>query len=129
MSVKTQLNIVVGLCLDGSQSVASKFFNTRIMQVGNLQSFQRELALVLAASQFLGRISFSLYMVHEPLIFWINSIYYGMYNRPIFDHVRYGKHTFTPVFVSLCDFNMDKKRVTDHACTCPGCQCGPFPST
>ena len=41
MSVKTQLNIVVGLCLDGSQSVASKFFNTRIMQVGNLQSFQR----------------------------------------------------------------------------------------
>ena len=114
MSVKTQLNIVVGLCFDGSQSVASKFFNTRIMQVGNLQSFQRgeyfydiackieinrmklwfsTLALVLAAFQFLGRISFSLYMVHEPLIFWINSIYYGMYNRPIFDHARYEQRT------------------------------------
>ena len=37
MAVKTQLNIVVGLCLDGSQSIASKFFNTRVMQVGGFE--------------------------------------------------------------------------------------------
>ena len=48
----------LGLCLDGGQSFTSKLFKTRIMQ-------------------FLGRISMSLYLVHEPLIFWIKCLLYG----------------------------------------------------
>ena len=48
----TQLMIIVGLCLDNGKSFSSRFFNTTLMQ-------------------FLGRISMSLYLFHEPLIFWI----------------------------------------------------------
>ena len=44
--------IIVGLCLDNGKSFSSRFFNTKLMQ-------------------FLGRISMSLYLFHEPLIFWI----------------------------------------------------------
>lgn len=55
----TQLMIIVGLCLDGEKSLFSRFFRTQPMQ-------------------FLGRISMALYLVHEPLIFWINFVYFGM---------------------------------------------------
>ena len=48
----TQLMIIVGLCLDNGKSISSQFFNTKLMQ-------------------FLGRISMSLYLFHEPLIYWI----------------------------------------------------------
>ena len=33
--------------------------------------------------QFLGRISMSLYLVHEPLIFYINLCVYGPYTGPV----------------------------------------------
>ena len=48
----TQLMIIVGLCLDNGKSFSSQFFNTKLMQ-------------------FLGRISMSLYLFHEPFIYWI----------------------------------------------------------
>ena len=50
--------MIVGLCLDGGRSLFSKFYKTRIMQ-------------------FLGRISMSLYLVHEPIIYYINWVYFG----------------------------------------------------
>ena len=56
--VQIQLMMIVGLCLDGGQSLFSKFYKTRIMQ-------------------FLGRISMSLYLVHEPIIYYINWFLYG----------------------------------------------------
>ena len=33
--------------------------------------------------QFLGRISMSLYLVHEPVIFYINLCVYGPYLGPV----------------------------------------------
>jgi len=56
--VQIQLMMIVGLCLDGGRSLFSKFYKTRIMQ-------------------FLGRISMSLYLVHEPIIYYINWVYFG----------------------------------------------------
>ena len=56
--VQIQLMMIVGLCLDGGRSLFSKFYKTRIMQ-------------------FLGRISMSLYLVHEPIIYYINWFLYG----------------------------------------------------
>ena len=56
----TQLMVIVGLCLDGGRSVATKFFNTKTMQ-------------------FFGRISMSLYLVHEPIIFYIRFLFYGVW--------------------------------------------------
>ena len=50
-----QLMILVGLCLDSGKSSTSKFFKTKIMQ-------------------FLGRISMSLYLIHDPLIYWLKMI-------------------------------------------------------
>ena len=54
----TQLMIIVGLCMDGGRSLTARFFSTRLMQ-------------------FLGRISMAYYLVHYPMIFWINLCYYG----------------------------------------------------
>ena len=48
----------LGLCLDGGKSLTCRFFKTRAMQ-------------------FLGRISMSLYLIHEPLIYWIKLIVHG----------------------------------------------------
>lgn len=59
-----QLMITVGLCLDGGRSFTSRFFSTRLMQ-------------------FLGRISMSLYLVHEPVIFYIDLCVYGPFLGPI----------------------------------------------
>ena len=53
-----QLMIIVGLCLDQCKSWVCQFFKTRLMQ-------------------FLGRISMSLYLIHEPLVFWLKLIIYG----------------------------------------------------
>ena len=55
--------IIVGLCLDNGESLTSKFFNTKIMQ-------------------FCGRISMSLYLIHEPLIFYIRLIYWEIVGNP-----------------------------------------------
>jgi len=54
-----QLMIVVGLCLDSGKSWTGKFFKTRVMQ-------------------FLGRISMSLYLIHELMIYWLKFIIYGV---------------------------------------------------
>ena len=62
LMVQIQLMMIVGLCLDGGKSLFSKFYKTRIMQ-------------------FLGRISMSLYLVHEPIIYYINWCYYGSVNK------------------------------------------------
>ena len=51
----TQLMIIVGLCLDNGKSLSSKFYKTKVMQ-------------------FLGRISMSLYLLHEPLIYYIRYV-------------------------------------------------------
>ena len=53
-----QLMIIVGLCLDSGKSSTSRFFKTKIMQ-------------------FLGRISMSLYLIHDPLIYWLKMIIFG----------------------------------------------------
>ena len=53
-----QIMIIVGLCLDEGGSVISKVFNSKVMQ-------------------FLGRISMSLYLIHEPIIFYIRLFFYG----------------------------------------------------
>ena len=53
-----QLMIIVGLCLDSGKSWTGQFFKTRIMQ-------------------FFGRISMSLYLIHEPLINWLKLIIHG----------------------------------------------------
>lgn len=53
-----QLMIIVGLCLDGTKSLTGRFFNTKVMQ-------------------FLGRISMSLYLVHIPLMKWIEFLIHG----------------------------------------------------
>ena len=60
-SVYLQLMIIVGLCFDGGQSLVSKFFRTKTMK-------------------FLGRISMALYLIHEPLIYWIKFIINGQQN-------------------------------------------------
>ena len=57
----TQLMIIIGLCLDGGRSMVTKFFNTKTMQ-------------------FFGRISMSLYLVHEPIIFYIRFFFYGVWH-------------------------------------------------
>ena len=67
--VQVQLMMIVGLCLDGGRSWTGKFYNTKIMQ-------------------FLGRISMSLYLVHEPIIYYINLVDYG---GPIVDQWKDGK--------------------------------------
>ena len=53
-----QLMIIVGLCLDAGKSLTCRFFKTKFMQ-------------------FLGRISMSLYLIHEPLIYWLKFIIFG----------------------------------------------------
>ena len=53
-----QLMIIVGLCLDSGKSWTGRFFKTRIMQ-------------------FLGRISMSLYLIQELMIYWLKFIIYG----------------------------------------------------
>ena len=58
-----QLMIIVGLCLDGGKSHTSRFLKTRVMQ-------------------FLGRISMALYLIHEPILFWINFCTYGKVDWP-----------------------------------------------
>ena len=45
----SQLTIIIGLCMDSGKSVTSKFLRKRVLQ-------------------FLGRISFSLYLLHWPFI-------------------------------------------------------------
>ena len=57
-AVYLQLMIIVGLCFDSGKSWTSQFFKTRVMQ-------------------FLGRISMSLYLTHEPLIYWLKLAIYG----------------------------------------------------
>ena len=57
----TQLMVIIGLCLDGGRSIATKIFNTKTMQ-------------------FFGRISMSLYLVHEPIIFYIRFFFYGVWH-------------------------------------------------
>ena len=44
--------------MDAGKSLTCRFFKTRAMQ-------------------FLGRISMSLYLIHEPLIYWIKLIVHG----------------------------------------------------
>ena len=51
----TQLMIIVGLCLDNGKSLFSRFYKTKVLQ-------------------FLGRISMSLYLLHEPLIYYIRQV-------------------------------------------------------
>ena len=53
-----QLMIIVGLCLDAGKSITCRFFKTKLMQ-------------------FLGRISMALYLIHEPLIYWLKLIIFG----------------------------------------------------
>ena len=48
-SVPVQLTIVIGLCMDAGESKTSRFLRTSVMQ-------------------FLGRVSFSLYLLHIPTI-------------------------------------------------------------
>ena len=55
--------IIVGLCLDGGKSHTSRFLKTRVMQ-------------------FLGRISMALYLIHEPILYWINFCTYGKVDWP-----------------------------------------------
>ena len=59
--VHTQLMIILGLCWDKKESLTSKIFCSKAMQ-------------------FFGRISMSLYLVHEPLIFYIQLCFYGNLN-------------------------------------------------
>ena len=59
--VYTQLMIIIGLCLDDGKSFTSKFFKTKIMH-------------------FLGRISMALYLIHEPLIYYIRVCFHGIWN-------------------------------------------------
>lgn len=56
--VNLQLMIIVGLCCDQGQSKFSQFFKTKVMQ-------------------FFGKVSMSLYLVHEPIIFWIAFLING----------------------------------------------------
>ena len=53
-----QMMIIVCLCLDEGRSVMSKLFNSKVMQ-------------------FLGRISMSLYLIHDPIIFYFQFIFNG----------------------------------------------------
>ena len=59
--VYVQLMVIVGLCMDNGKSMITKFFNTKLMQ-------------------FLGRISMALYLIHEPIIFYIRLCFYGVWN-------------------------------------------------
>ena len=59
--VHTQLMIILGLRWDNRESLTSKIFCSKVMQ-------------------FFGRISMSLYLVHEPLIFYIQLCFYGNLN-------------------------------------------------
>ena len=59
--VYVQLMVIVGLCMDNGKSMITKFFNTKLMQ-------------------FLGRISMALYLIHEPVIFYIRLCFYGVWN-------------------------------------------------
>ena len=74
----TQLMIIVGLCLDGGQSMTARFFTTSPMQ-------------------FLGRISMAYYLVHGTMIMWINLGYYG----PDFEGERGFPLWATPVMMIL----------------------------
>ena len=62
-AVFTQLMIIVGLCLDGGKSFTARFLNTTVMQ-------------------FLGRISMALYLVHMPVMDWVNICIYGVFFGP-----------------------------------------------
>ena len=59
--VHTQLMIILGLCWDNKKSLTSKFFNSKVMQ-------------------FFGRISMSLYLIHEPVVFYIRFFMHGVWN-------------------------------------------------
>ena len=75
--------IVVGLCFDGGQSLASKIFNSRVMQVKdniNKTPFRSIPQKLFSIFQLSGRISMALYLSHELVIYWINWAIYGMYN-------------------------------------------------
>lgn len=56
-----QLIIIVGLCMDGGKSIASRFLRTKMMQ-------------------FLGRISLSLYLLHWPLMGFVLLAFNGPQN-------------------------------------------------
>ena len=68
-AVFTQLMIIVGLCLDGGKSFTARFLNTRVMQ-------------------FLGRISMALYLVHMPIMDWVNICIYGVFFEPKPEYAR-----------------------------------------
>ena len=53
-----QIMIIVSLCLDEGRSLISKLFNSNLMQL-------------------LGRISMSLYLIHDPLIFYLQFLFNG----------------------------------------------------
>ena len=53
-----QIMIIVSLCLDEGRSLISKLFNSNLMQ-------------------FLGRISMSLYLIHDALIFYLQFLFNG----------------------------------------------------
>ena len=50
--------IIVGLCLDGGRSFTGRLFRSRVMQ-------------------FMGRISMAVYLVHYPIILWMNFAIHG----------------------------------------------------
>ena len=63
-----QIMIIVCLCLDEGRSVMSKLFNSKVMQ-------------------FLGRISMSLYLIHDPVIFYFQFLFNGkIVNMPFCIH-------------------------------------------
>ena len=61
--VYVQLMVIVSLCMDNGRSMITKFFNTKLMQ-------------------FCGRISMALYLIHEPVIFYIRLCFYGVWYWP-----------------------------------------------
>ena len=70
-----QLIIIIGLCLDGGNSLFSRFLNLQPLQ-------------------FAGRISMAMYLIHDPVAKWIVYFAYGS-----FPHGKPGYVKFPPTAI------------------------------
>ena len=76
----SQLSIIMGLCMDGSKSLTSKILRTRLMQL-------------------LGKISFTLYLTHWPVIDYIILAFNG--KQEYIDGMSETNNIYIPIYGSI----------------------------
>ena len=91
-----QIMIIVSLCLDEGRSLISKLFNSNLMQL-------------------LGRISMSLYLIHDPLIFYLQFLFNGKtFDISIWIYNMLSKHSCLLIQEFSQEFGIGKMMLKDQ---------------